>query len=532
MAALNIDAKHIKSSGLVQVQQEVVQMENGCICCAIREDLVREIRKICKAGKYEYLVIESTGISEPMQVAESFEMRTKEGDSLSEIACLDTCVTVIDTFDFQNYGNSIQTIRERFGEEEEGDKSIAELLINQIECSNVVLLNKADISSPEQIKYAEDIVRQLNPNAKLCKTSNSKIDVDEILSTSMFNMAEMKSKQMIGKSTLTESHEYGLDHTIFKARKPFHPGRLFDFINQYYIFDDALELLEGHAQMVVEDRHKQLMNDIGAVFRMKGICWIAGDRDPIKTEFVQHGRVVKLRPEGSWYSETSNWDEHFSSEEADLIWKNEFKDGTDKRQEIVIIGSNVRYKKLKELLSAALLTDSEMESMRSSRSYKLCLPDPLPQWRRTFGDGFFSLTLNTTANHKLCRILGGYQVTLQHLSFDLSTNLLDCTSGDWVILKIWTMIGKHPRLLATFNSKLGHYQQALSVTLTNSDTSDLNVDFIVEIAATSDSAMLKKSSIACFVYGVCEPMDGDEDDVSDDDGDSHHGHDHDHHHHH
>ena len=543
MAALNIDAKHIKSSGLVQVQQEVVQMENGCICCAIREDLVREIRKICKAGKYEYLVIESTGISEPMQVAESFEMRTKEGDSLSEIACLDTCVTVIDTFDFQNYGNSIQTIRERFGEEEEGDKSIAELLINQIECSNVVLLNKADISSPEQIKYAEDIVRQLNPNAKLCKTSNSKIDVDEILSTSMFNMAEMKSKQMIGKSTLTEFHEYGLDHTIFKARKPFHPGRLFDFINQYYIFDDALELLEGYAQMVVEDRHKQLMNDIGAVFRVKGICWIAGDRDPVRVEFVQHGRIVKLSPKGFWLSEDAGWERDMDPEEVEEIIKSEFKDGTDKRQEIVIIGSNVRYKKMNEMLSAALLTDAEMELMKSSRSFSLNLPDPLPQWRKFLGPGNFAFTMNPVTNGKCYTLMGGDQLTLQHLSLDLSSNLMD-SSNDGLFLKVWMMLeSKHPRLLATFSTKAGHFQQPLSLTFTTSEEHDSKVDFVLEVAAASSGKLrelLQNSSIVCFVYGVCESMTADEDDQNEDrsegDSDGHenhnnHGH-HGHHHRH
>lgn len=509
MAALNIDAKLIKSSGLVQVQQEVVQMENGCICCVIREDLVREIRKICDSGKYEYLVIESTGISEPMQVAEAFEMEESKGASdLSSMAYLDTCVTVIDTFDFQNYGTSIQSVRERFAEEENGDKPIAELLINQIECANVILLNKADISSPDQIKYAEDIVKQLNPTAMVYKTSRSRVDLANIIQTSMFNMEEMKSRSMIGKSALTESHEYGLDHTIFKARKPFHPGRLFDFINRYYILDDSLEILKGNAQSLVEERYTRLITDLGAVFRMKGIIWIAGDRDPIRIEFVQHGRVVKLSPKGSWLSESPGWEQRMHPDAVDEIMRDEFEDGTDKRQEIVIIGSNVRYKKMKEMLSAVLVTDTELESIDSNISFRLSLPDPLPQWRRTLGEGFFSLTMNPLNDNRCCRIMGGYQITIQQLSFDLSVNLLSGSSGDWVILKVWAMLGKHPRLITTINTAhFGSYQQALSLTFTTIEYEDLDIDFMLEVPAASGDnfrEVLNRSSITCFVYGLSQ----------------------------
>merc|ERR1712151_752018 len=187
MAELNIDAELVKSSGMVQVKEELVQFENGCICCTLREDLLKEIAKLSEQGKFDYLVIESTGISEPMQVAETFTftMDEKSQEILSKLAKLDTCVTVVDASNFFRHFNTGETVCDRYKDADKRDeRTITELMVDQLEFADIVLINKIDlVKDPKEIRRIKEVIKKLNPNAEIIGTIRSSVPMNKIINT-------------------------------------------------------------------------------------------------------------------------------------------------------------------------------------------------------------------------------------------------------------------------------------------------------------------------------------------------------------
>lgn len=264
-----------------QVDEKLVAMQNGCICCTLREDLLIEVSRLAAENKFDYLVIESTGISEPLPVAETFTFDIQiEGDDslrpLCEIATLDTMVTVVDAQTFLSDITSIQDYMERFPTEEvENNTSIATLLIEQVEFANVLLLNKIDLVSDEDLLKVEGILRKLNPRAEILKTNYSKVDMKHIIGTKKFDFDEAQQfpgwlQELRGEHT-PETEEYGITSFVYRRTKPFHAQRL----------------------------HDLLIQGIKTVVRTKGTVWLAPMND-MTIEWSGTGEVISLGSGGPW----------------------------------------------------------------------------------------------------------------------------------------------------------------------------------------------------------------------------------------
>jgi len=229
MAELNIDAELVKNTGMVQVKEELVQFENGCICCTLREDLLKEIAKLSEQGKFDYLVIESTGISEPSQVAETFTftLDEKSDEILSKIAKLDTCVTVIDASNFFSFFNTPESVTDKYKDADEKDqRTITELMIDQIEFADVILINKLDlVKNPKEIKKIKDVIRKLNMHAEIIGCIRSGVPMDKIINTGKFNFEQaMKFDSWLERDRYDiqpETEEYGISSFLYERERPF-----------------------------------------------------------------------------------------------------------------------------------------------------------------------------------------------------------------------------------------------------------------------------------------------------------------------
>ena len=250
MSEINIDAEMIKNSeaGLSRTDETLVEMSNGCICCTLREDLLIEIRNLAAQNKFDYLVIESTGVSEPLPVAETFTFEDENGFSLSKLAKLDTMVTVVDAANFLIDYESAEDLSDRNMElSEEDQRSIAHLLVDQVEFANVILINKSDLVSVESLNKLEGILRSLNTEAKIIRTKNRSISLDLILDTELFDFEKASEApgwlKIIRGEEDSEIDEYGISSFSFDERKPFHPQRFFDFLHTEF---PGLYRAKGH----------------------------------------------------------------------------------------------------------------------------------------------------------------------------------------------------------------------------------------------------------------------------------------------
>ena len=258
MASVNIDAAIISKAEILHREEKLIQMQNGCICCTLRHDLLEEVYTLANSGLYDYLIIESSGISEPMQVAETFAMTSEdlkgsEDDaheilhSLQSIARLDTCVSILDATSIFEYFDCAKFVGEKFVAEFEAseganaEQTVVNLFINQIEFANVVILNKVDLVSAETVKMAENIIKMLNPSVEIIKSTYSQIPLENILNTRKFSMesAERAAGWLNSLNEesphVPETLEYGIGSFIYRARRPFHPERLFDLLEKYYL---------------------------------------------------------------------------------------------------------------------------------------------------------------------------------------------------------------------------------------------------------------------------------------------------------
>jgi len=356
MSEVNIDAASIRGgdAALSRTDEALVEMSNGCICCTLREDLLIEVARLANENRFDYLLIESTGISEPLPVAETFSFADESGQMLSDIARLDTMVTVVDALNFSRDFGSWDALHDRgLANNDDDERNVVDLLTDQIEFADVIVINKCDAVDEATIERLESILRQLNPTADLVRSSHGQVDLPRVIGTGRFNPAQAADHPMwmtqARDAARSEADEYGISSFVFRSRRPFHAQRLID----------SLDLDTGI---------------LAGVIRSKGACWIASRHD-YAYQWAQAGVSFNLSPAGLWWAaaDQSEWpDGGFYSEEVDQAWEEPFG---DRRQELVFIGLEMDQAHITTLLQACLLTDEEMASGVEAWA---SLDDPLP----------------------------------------------------------------------------------------------------------------------------------------------------------
>ncbi|MBC7170847.1 MAG: GTP-binding protein [Polyangiaceae bacterium] len=357
MSEVNVDARLVKtgSAALSRVDEKLVEMQNGCICCTLREDLLVEVGRLAREGCFDYLLIESTGISEPLPVAETFTFEDEAGKSLGDVAQLDTMVTVVDAKNFLADWQSEDDLRARkiaLGDDDE--RSIADLLVEQIEFANVLVLSKLDLVSPAEVARLEGIVRHLNPDARIVRAAHGSVPLDAVLGTGLFDFERAAQapgwlKELRGEH-VPETVEYGISSFVYRARVPFHPGRF-------------RALLHG------QDTWQ-------GVLRSKGFFWLASRMD-VTGLWSQAGGSASCEAAGMWYAALpeDEWPEDTESRaQVKSDWQEPWG---DRRQELVFIGVALDEPALRAKLDAALLTKKELEA--GPKAWRK-LSDPFPPW--------------------------------------------------------------------------------------------------------------------------------------------------------
>ncbi len=338
MSEVNVDAALVQGgeAALRRTDERLVEMSNGCICCTLREDLLVEVARLAREGRFDYLLIESSGISEPLPVAETFTFEDETGRSLSDLARLDTMVTVVDASSFLEYMASIERLKDRGMEVGESDvRSIAELLIDQVEFADVIVLNKIDAVTPEERLTIETALRRLNPRADLLPATYSEVPLDKVLGTGQFDFDVAAENpgwlvEMRGEHT-PETEEYGVGSFVYRARRPFHPERLYDFFRQKWT----------------------------GTLRSKGVFWVASLPQAMML-WSQAGKFRNWQQVGYWWADVprERWpDDPFLRAEAERVWHDQTG---DRRQEVVFIGIEMNEKRICAQLDHCLMTDSEL----------------------------------------------------------------------------------------------------------------------------------------------------------------------------
>ena len=392
MAELNIDAALVQQEKIVQAEREVISLQNGCICCTLRGDLIREIARIRSLdSKFDYILIESTGIAEPQQVAQSFvfdpateQLAQLEEEMLWTQARLDTCVTVIDAHMFLPQMASLEQFGDKFDDGldkstpeglQEGEKPIANLLIDQVEFANVIVLNKKDlVDSVEQLDKTRQVIKSLNPEAKIICTEYSKIDLKEILNTGIFDMKKASSSpgwiQEIRKiqNNEQESHgeadEYGVNSFVYRARIPFHPSRIANWVDSIVHFGSEWKTLPGDQRQELhkDPKYLHMLMRYGNILRSKGFCWLA-DHDSFMIGYAQSGRIGSLHPIMPWYTiiPKEQWGVKDGSNDYAVISGKFQEPHGDRRQELVFIGSDLQVDNITKALDKCLMTKKELK---------------------------------------------------------------------------------------------------------------------------------------------------------------------------
>lgn len=355
MSEVNIDAALVRNGGaeLSRTDEKLVEMSNGCICCTLREDLLLEVRRLAEAGRFDQLVIESTGISEPLPVAETFTFADEEGQCLSQFARLDTMVTVVDGFNFlRDYRStdSLQTRGESLGEDDA--RAVVDLLVDQIEFCDVLVVNKIDLINQDDQQTLHAMLRSLNPRARIVFSQFGQVPLDEVLETGRFDFDAAAQApgwlQELRGEHQPETEEYGIRSFVYRARRPFHPQRFWHAVNHQ---------LEG-------------------VIRSKGYFWLAS-RPEYAAMWSQAGAVARHGYAGHWWASIPR--ERWPQDEESLAFiARHWQEGIgDARQELVFIGIEMDDDQVRNALEHALLTPAEMAA---GPAHWVTLPDPLPEW--------------------------------------------------------------------------------------------------------------------------------------------------------
>ena len=355
MSEVNIDAALVRGGGadLSRTDEKLVEMSNGCICCTLREDLLIEVSRLAREGRFDQLVIESTGISEPLPVAETFTFEQEDGVSLSAVARLDTLVTVVDGYNFLRDYQSRDSLQQR-GESlgEQDGRSVVDLLIDQIEFCDVLVLNKTDLIDEQQRGQLVAILRSLNPRARIEVARFGQIALEKVLNTGLFDFDAAADApgwlQELRGSHVPETEEYGISHFVWRARRPLHPQRFWDFFS----------------------------GELPGIVRSKGFFWLAS-RPDFAGNWSQAGGVSHQGLAGRWWAAVppERWPE---DEDLRLSIMQNWQQGSgDARQELVFIGMQMDEAALRRQLDAALLTDKEMALGPQGWQF---FSDPVPAW--------------------------------------------------------------------------------------------------------------------------------------------------------
>ena len=361
MSEVNIDAALIREggAGLSRTGEQLVEMTNGCICCTLRDDLLKEVRRLAGLNRFDYLLIESSGISEPLPVATTFDFRDENGWSLSDVARLDTMVTVVDAANLLKDYGSQDFLAERGETAGEGDtRTLVELLVEQIEFADVVVLNKTGAASPDDLRAARQIVGGLNASARVIETDFGRVELSDILGTGRFDFGKASEhplwfKELHGfKDHVPETEEYGIRSFVYRAKRPFHPTRFKAFLDESW----------------------------PGVIRAKGFFWLA-TRPHHVGEVSQAGALVRSGRLGLWWAAVPR--QHWPEDEAalDAIARASDPVWGDRRQELVFIGADpMDEAAIRQKLDACLLEADRFEPARWAK-----LPDPFPLWIRQAG---------------------------------------------------------------------------------------------------------------------------------------------------
>ena len=359
MSEINIDSAIIQNEvSLNRSEEKLVEMSNGCICFTLREDLLEEVNKLAQDGRFDYLVIESTGISEPLPVAETFTFADENDVSLSDVANLDTMVTVIDAVNFlKDYEEAqyLQETGESLGEEDE--RSVTDLLVDQVEFADVILINKSDLAKTADIKRLTAILRTLNTHARIIPVTQGQVDIDAVISTGLFNFERAQQapgwlKEMRGEH-VPETEEYGISSFSYVARLPFHPEKFYQFLHG--------------------------TQEYGKLIRSKGYFWLAS-RPEFAGEWSQAGGIARYGFAGMFWKAVpkENWptdDDYLASIEKQ--WAEPFG---DMRQELVFIGQGLDQTNITRALNDCLLSEEEV---LLGNDYWTTLHDPFPTWEQS-----------------------------------------------------------------------------------------------------------------------------------------------------
>ena len=358
MSEINIDSAIVQNEvSLNRSEEKLVEMSNGCICCTLREDLLEEVTKLAKEGRFDYLVIESTGISEPLPVAETFTFADEDGVSLSDVAKLDTMVTVVDAVNFlKDYEEAkyLQETGESLGEDD--DRSVADLLVDQIEFADLILISKTDLVSPSDKERLTAILQALNTDAKIIPIEHGKVDVDEVLNTGLFDFEKAQQapgwlKEMRGEH-VPETEEYGIGSFSYEARRPFHPEKFHQFLHSTEKF--------------------------GKLLRSKGYFWLA-TRPQLAGQWSQAGGIASYGFAGMFWKAIPEKDWPDDEDYLASIKKQWVEPFGDMRQELVFIGQGLDQSKMIEALDECLLSEEEV---LKGKSYWSTLSDPFPAWNQ------------------------------------------------------------------------------------------------------------------------------------------------------
>ncbi|MDC3078614.1 zinc metallochaperone GTPase ZigA [SAR86 cluster bacterium] len=356
MSEINIDAATVKSEvSLNRSEEKLIEMSNGCICCTLREDLLEEVNKLAKEGRFDYLVIESTGISEPLPVAETFTFADEEGVSLSDVAELDTMVTVVDAVNFLKDYQEAKYLKDK-GESlgEDDERSVADLLVDQVEFADLILISKTDLVTFEDLERLKAILKTLNTDAKIMPIVHGNVEIDKVLNTGLFDFERARQapgwlKEMRGEH-IPETEEYGIGSFCYEARRPFHPDKFHEFLHN--------------------------TKQYGKLIRSKGFFWLA-TRPEYAGQWSQAGGIARYGFAGLFWKAVpkKDWPE---DEEYLASIKNQWVEPFgDMRQELVFIGQGLDQEKMTQKLDDCLLTEEEV---LKGREYWATLEDPFPAW--------------------------------------------------------------------------------------------------------------------------------------------------------
>ena len=359
MSDVNIDADLVRDGGgLTRGEERLVEMTNGCICCTLRDDLLIEVRRLAEEGRFDHLVIESTGVSEPMPVAATFDFRDEDGRSLSDVARLDTMVTVVDAINLLKDYGSRDFLRDRGETAGEGDeRTLVDLLVDQIEFADVVVLNKASAVDPQRRASVRAVIRALNGDAEIVDADFARVPLSKVLGTSRFDFDAARrnplwAKELFGfKDHVPETEEYGVSSFVFRARRPFHPAKFNEILAQTW----------------------------PGLVRAKGHFWLA-TRPDWAGEMSLAGSVCRTEGAGMWWTAVpeTDWPEHPEWRKwLDARWAEGWG---DRRQELVFIGVGLDEAPLRAALEQALFGPEVPIAVDWAALARL--PDPFPLWSR------------------------------------------------------------------------------------------------------------------------------------------------------